>query len=58
MNEIRRVVVREFGGMQAKHYILNFGFQKILLGPCGNQGVVGWGTLGRGSLFVPTSTQF
>ena len=44
MNEISRVVVREVvvcERSEAKHYILIFGFQKILSGPCGNQGVLG-----------------
>ena len=46
MNEISKVVACERS--EAKHYILIFGFQKILSGPCGNQGVFGWGTLGGG----------
>ena len=45
MNEISREVVREVmvcERSEAKHYILIFGFQNILSGPCGNQGVYGW----------------
>ena len=44
MNEISREVVREVvvcERSEAKHYILIFRFQKILSGPCGNQGVLG-----------------
>ena len=51
MNEISREVVGEvevWERSEATHYILIFGFQKILSGSCGNQGVFGWGTLGGG----------
>ena len=37
---------------EAKHYIPNFHFQRILSGPCGDQRVVGWGTLRGGAYSV------